>query len=350
MKLSAFLLDRAGSLAIRICGLGIAALVMVGVGVEPNVAMLILGTLLACGAISLLIEWLPRRSFWRQVRDVCDDESLALDVTSVVDEPGYREGLLAWETLDDVSQAGRAGIARASQDSNEYHEFIDAWVHEVKTPIAAARLACDNNPGELATRVSRELDRMDGYVEQALYYARSGTLERDYVIAEVRVGDVVGDALKAHKRTLIDQRIAPKLEDGMDLTVFADAKWIRFVLGQILENAAKYRAPESAGRQAQVAISARRLDKGRANDRVELEVRDNGIGIPAADLPRIFEKGFVGSNGRLPGQSRSTGLGLYLVRRLCQKMGLSVRADSREGEWTAITISFPNDSARMLDE
>ena len=123
----------------------------------------------------------------------------------------------------------------------------DVYKRQVKTPIAAARLVCDNNPGQASSTVSRELGRIDGYVEQALYYARSGSLDRDYVIRRVEVSALVHGAVRAHARSLIDQQVSVRT-DGLDMMVFADAKWVAFVLGQLIENAAKYRAPREWGR------------------------------------------------------------------------------------------------------
>ena len=202
-------------------------------------------------------------------------------------------------------------------------------------PIAAARILTDSNPGQVSSSLARELGRIDGYVDQALYYARSATLDRDYVIREVRLRDIVTDAVKGHARSLIDGGVRVEVQ-GLDVTVFADAKWMSFVLGQLVENAVKYR-----GAAPCLAFSAQVRGRGTADECVELAVEDNGIGIPAEDLPRVFDKGFVGRNGRLEGQTKSTGLGLYLVKRLCDKMGVGVRMESEQGRFTRATLTFP---------
>ena len=110
---------------------------------------------------------------------------------------------------------------------------------------------------------------------------------------------------------------------------------MEFILGQLIQNSVKYARPEGAV----IEFSGRVLQSGQADERIELTVRDNGCGVPEADLPRVFDRGFTGENGR--GGKRSTGIGLYLVSRLCEKMGISVRADSTEGEGFAITLVFP---------
>jgi signal transduction histidine kinase len=346
---AAFLRDRAPSLVALLASVACAAVVMRGSGVSGQAVGLVVCVMLLCFALDLACSYLPRRRFWRQVERAVGDPREALGASDVVDVPGYPEGVAAWEALDAVSRAGQAHVAAARRDADDYRSFVEAWVHEVKTPIAAARLICENEPGPSSGRLQRELDRMDGYVEQALYYARSGSVSRDLLVRRVRVGDFVGAALRAHKRSLIDARVSVLLGKGMGLTVFADAKWMAFVVGQLAENAAKYRAPEGSGRTPELRFDARAVDAGRADERVELDVSDNGMGISAADLPRVFDKGFVGENGRVAGQARSTGIGLYLVRELCEKMGLSVRASSRQGEGSRFTISFPTDRERLGD-
>ena len=136
-------------------------------------------------------------------------------------------------------------------------------------------------------------------------------------------------------------------EDHSSPVLFCDPKWMDFILGQLIDNAVKYRAlPELDGRQAQLSFAARIEDAGTAHERAVLAVRDNGCGISEADLPRIFERGFTGENGR--SHAKATGMGLYLARTLCQKMGLSISARSKEGEGTTFEIVFPRERSRMV--
>ena len=231
----------------------------------------------------------------------------------------------------------RDRIATARRLQREYREYVETWVHEIKTPIAAARLVARNNPSPATESMDAELDQIEGYVEQALYYSRGTSLDRDFQIRQVALAEVVRDALRHKARTLIGARVTPELE-GLDLTVRADPKWLSFVIGQVLVNSAKYRS-EKDGR-GRVRITATRRETGLDAWETVLAIADDGVGMPASDVGRAFDKGFTGENGRR--FARSTGMGLYLVRELCEKMGVRAALESEEGSGTTVYLSFPD--------
>ena len=171
-------------------------------------------------------------------------------------------------------------------------------------------------------------------------------MERDYLVRRHTLRDMVTAAVRANATPLIGAHVAPRLGEGLDLEVFTDDKWLVFMLGQLLQNSARYVRPDAEGGPC-VAFEARLVDEGLAEERVELTVRDNGCGVSEADLPRVFERGFTGENGR--NHKRSTGLGLWLVARLAAKMGLSVRAGSCEGEGFSVTLGFPTNKMHYFD-
>ena len=148
---------------------------------------------------------------------------------------------------------------------------------------------------------------------------------------------MVRDALRHKARTLIGARVTPELE-GLDLTVRADPKWLSFVIGQVLVNSAKYRS-EKDGR-GRVRITVTRRETGLDAWETVLAIADDGVGMPASDVGRAFDKGFTGENGRR--FARSTGMGLYLVRELCEKMGVRAALESEEGVGTTVYLSFPD--------
>ena len=176
-----------------------------------------------------------------------------------------------------------------------------------------------------------ELRRIELLVEQVLYYARSGDAEKDFRVERTTLRALVADALKRWSRPLIQAGGRPVLEN-LNLPVTADAKSCGFVLGQILSNAVKYRS----------GPLELRFTGARRENAVTLTIADNGIGIPPADLARVFDKGFTGHNGRL--YPRATGIGLYLCRRLCSQMNMGIAAESAPGRGTALTLTFPAES------
>ena len=250
-----------------------------------------------------------------------------------------------YDALARESKAMTDEVEAARLAQREYRDYVETWIHEVKTPIAAARLVAQNHPDDATAAMDRELVRIEGYAEQALYYARSTSVDRDFAIHRVDLGELVRGTLKANARTLIDAHMAPELGD-LDFEVRCDPKWLTFVLGQVLVNAAKYRkpaGPDGVLEPARLRIGAElRLSDADARVTV-LSVADEGIGIPAEDVDRVFDRGFTGQNGRR--FAKSTGIGLYLVRSLCQKMGLRVTLASRVGRGTTVSIEFP-DSGR----
>ena len=199
------------------------------------------------------------------------------------------------------------------------------------------KLMLANNPGPESAKVARELERIEAQVDQALYYARSTSVERDYAIREVNLADAAREACKRHSRFLIEKGCTPAFDIPDALTVLADEPWLVFILGQVIVNAAKYGATT-------LAFTVREKEPGTPRGRTVLEVRDNGCGIPAADVPRVFERGFTGQVGRAHGSA--TGMGLYLVASLCASMGLHVGLASEEGTGTRVILTFPHDRTR----
>ena len=165
-------------------------------------------------------------------------------------------------------------------------------------------------------------------MEQALYYSRSNSVEKDFIIKEVTLQSMVSASLRRYSRLFIANGVTVELEN-LEQTVFTDPKWMDFILGQILTNAVKYRS--SSPRICIRAVS-------NPNSAI-LQIQDNGIGMPVQDVSRVFDKGFTGENGRKFG--KSTGIGLYLCKKLCMKLGLSISLRSLPGQGTTVEIYFP---------
>ena len=338
MSFLAYLSDRVAPLAVRALALAFVALAMSVYGVEASVVTFVCAVLALTAAFALVLDWLHRRGFYRQLSETIDAlGGQSYLATELVERPRLLEAGLFFDALDRESRSMRDRIADARRREREYREYVETWVHEIKTPIAAARLIAKNNPSPAVDAIDAEVDAVEGYVEQALYYSRSTSLDRDFQIREVVLDDVVRDALRHKARALIDARVTPELE-GLDACVHADPKWLSFVVGQVLVNAAKYRRAD--GEQGHVRIAATRRETGLDAWSTQLEIHDDGIGVPAADVGRVFHKGFTGENGRR--FARSTGIGLYLVRELCRKMGVEVWLESEEGVGTSVFLAFPD--------
>ena len=337
MSPAAFLRDRALSVAVAIvCAIAIGSVVAV-LGAGPDASVLAACIVLACAAFALTVDYARRRAFYRDLEQVVGDLDRTYYATALIEPPDFLEGRLAYEALQATGKAAADDVAAHKQQAEAYRDYIELWIHEIKTPIAAAALMASGLHGPQAARIKGELDRIEGYVEQALYYARSTSLARDYAIRELPLAEAVRAACKKNARYLIEHGAIPSIEVGDDVSVFADASWLSFVLGQVVVNAAKYGATA-------VRFTAREEGTGTSAARTVLEIADNWRGIPAADVPRVFDRGFTGENGRAQGSA--TGMGLYLVATLCEKMGLGVGLASEEGTGTRVMLAFPHDRRR----
>jgi signal transduction histidine kinase len=247
-------------------------------------------------------------------------------IADLMREPKRADDQVFYRILKLAEKSMLEQVSNLRLERREYREYIEQWVHEVKTPITAARLLCENHPGEAARAVLAELEKVDRFTQQTLYYARSEHTEKDYVIREVRLSDVVHGAIADNKYLLRQNGVTIEMDDVTD-TVYTDDKWVRFILNQLIGNAVKYRSENP-----RLRFSTREQDF-----QVQLVMEDNGIGIGKADLPRVFEKGFTGENGR--SIQSATGIGLYLCRRLCDKLGIGLDLES-DGGGTTVRLSF----------
>lgn len=241
------------------------------------------------------------------------------------------KGLFERRLFDLTRLAGRdmiGAVSDAQASQREYREYVERWVHEIKAPLTAARLICRELDGGTRRKLTAELSQIEAHVERALFYARAENPEQDCVLRQVKLEKIAAQAIENHRSLLIQNGIQVETK-GLDCTVYTDEKWAVFILGQLLQNAARYRGPEPV-----ITLSAKPLGQ-----QVQLTVSDNGIGIPAHELPRVFDRGFTGSNGRSRGGS--TGMGLYLCRKLSGFLELGLEIVSAEGKRTTVTLTFP---------
>lgn len=190
----------------------------------------------------------------------------------------------------------------------------------------------ENNKSKVTKSIDEELDKVENFIEQALFYARSNTVEKDYYIKKVILREIVNESIRKNKNILIQEKITVNIHD-VDLEVCTDSKWIVFILNQILQNSIKYK-----NENGNLEIFAKQN-----NENVVLYVKDNGIGIKRGEISRVFEKGFTGTNGRISNK-KSTGIGLYLCKKLCSKLEIGIELTSVENEGTEVRLIFPQSS------
>ena len=242
----------------------------------------------------------------------------------VIEEPNFYHGKFLYEVLKETDKDMHEHVKKYILEQKEYREYIETWVHEIKTPIASTRLILENNESESSENIKKEIKKIEEYIDQALYYARSTDVSKDYIVKEFSLGKSVRNVIKKNSRDFINKRIAIDLED-LDYKVYSDEKWVEFIINQVINNAIKNKSKNS----------------------ITLKIKDSGVGIPNKDLGRVFEKGFTGENGRR--FTKSTGMGLYLCKNLCDKLGLGLKITSKENEGTEVNIIFPIGDAIIVN-
>lgn len=275
-----------------------------------------------------------RKKYLEKLLELTDQLEERYLVSEVMEKPDRADDLIYYQILKMTEKSMLEQIAAVKRERAEYKEYIEQWIHEIKTPITAMKLICENHRAEMQKTAAKELllelERTNHYTEQALYYARSEYTEKDYSVREIRLFDVVHQAIADNKHLLMHYKVRIDVQETDD-TVYSDEKWLCFILNQMIVNAVKYRSEEPwlcffAEQSGQNTI---------------LNVADNGIGIAESERPRIFEKGFTGENGRNASQN-ATGIGLYLCKRLCDKLGIGIAVDCSENK-TVFQLVFQID-------
>lgn len=283
--------------------------------------------------LGMYLDYARIRRFLMEIRQNVDEIDEKYLVADLLAKPEISEEEIICDILKtmELSMAGRVSDYR--RRSEEYKEYVETWVHEVKIPISTARMIIENHRSDSVEEsgIMDEVERISTYVEQALFYARSEAVEKDYYVKSLNLSEVVGSALTARKKSLISMKASIDMTGLEDATeVLSDGKWLTFILGQIIDNSIKYAKAD----EKLILIFFVREDEGRRS----LVIKDNGIGMKEEEIDRAFEKGFTGTNGRIG--KASTGIGLYLCKKLCLRLGHDINLESKLGEGTSVIITF----------
>ena len=279
-------------------------------------------TALLSGVLALLLALLDLRRFALRHRQLSDalksirvsDEQLPPPENLI--EEDYR---LLIRALGEEKQRQTSAMDLRMSDMQDYFTL---WAHQIKTPIAAMRLILQTKPENSATEIEGELFRVEQYVEMVLNYLRLDSDSTDFVFKTCALDGIIRQCVRKYAKQFIRKKISLEYQ-GTTLQVLTDEKWLCFVIEQILSNALKYTA----------AGSIRIFTQGET-----LVIADTGMGIAPEDLPRVFEKGYTGYNGRT--DKKATGIGLYLCKKILQKLGHGISISSEIGKGTRVSIDL----------
>ena len=284
--------------------------------------------------IGMMIEYITKRNYYQNFNHILQELEEKYLIAEIIKTPSFKEGKILKESLEQISKSMLEYVNKYKYLMEDYKDYIELWIHEIKLPIAASKMVIENNRNEVTKSIYEELDKVENYIEQALFYARSNTVEKDYSIKKNKLEDMVKESIKKNKNALIQEKVSVCIHD-LDFMVNTDSKWIVFLLNQIIQNSVKYKKQKET---LKIEIYAEQ-----AKEKVILSIKDNGMGIKQGEVTRVFEKGFTGTNGRMLNK-KSTGIGLYLCKKLCHKLGIAMELESIEKEGTQIRFLFPQSS------
>lgn len=280
-----------------------------------------------CGILLILINYFPKKKFYNELLTKVELLDKSYLVLEVIKEPDFYEGKLLYQTLYDINKSMNEFVKTLEFQMTDFKEYIEMWIHEVKIPLASLILMAHNNTNEKLP--TEQINRIEDYLDQVLYYVRSENAEKDYLINEINLNKVIGNVALKNKDYLLENNIDLIVKD-VDYKILTDSKWLEFIINQIINNSIKYRKPKV---KSYIKITTKE-----EKDKVTLIIEDNGIGIPSTDISRVFEKSFTGHNGRI--RAKSTGMGLFIAKKLCNKIGHKITIESVENKYTKVYITF----------
>lgn len=272
-----------------------------------------------------------RKKYFEKAEHIMDNIDQRYLLGELLPASPYLEDRIYRELIRTSNKSVIERIREIEDERKDYQDYIESWVHEIKAPITSIQLACENHKDEVTRQIALENQRIENNVDMVLYYARMENVYKDYMIEETDLGKAASEILMKNKYYLISSGVRGEV-DCPD-PVYTDKKWILFILNQLVLNSVKYKS-EKAEIHPYIRFYTETYGHG-----VRLIVEDNGTGIREEEISRIFEKGFTGSNGR--NGKKSTGMGLYLCRRLCEKLGIAIEAEAVPGEGTKMILTFP---------
>ena len=296
------------------------------IGIDSSVVILLAILIIIFIFISLLISYLLIKKRYKKIVNLVNFLDEKYLIKEVIDKPKNLENRAYYYALDKSCKALNDKLSEVENSKEEYLDFLDSFIHDIKTPISALSLYADNNNDE---KMKEEVLKISRLVDKMLFYTRSDVVEKDYFIKEVTLADLVHPVLLDYKNYLLNYHIKVEVKDLDDLKVYTDIKWLNFIISQILSNSLKYQNKKNR---------LVRIKGFEDKNNIKLEIYDNGVGIKESDISKVFLKGFTGSNRN---KKNASGIGLYLTKKLCDKLGIDIKIESVYLKYTKVIITFP---------
>ncbi len=297
-------------------------------GVNKYLTIMILSLLSIYFIVDFFTFYLKRKKYYDNFLNnlnLLDKKYLILET---LEEPEFLDGKFFYDALYKIDKSMMENINNYRNETEDFKEYVEMWIHEIKIPIAGLMLMYHNNK-TVNKNFLDQLNSLDNLTDQILYYVRSNYAEKDFLIKEASMDKIINEVLLKNKDSILENHIDVTV-DVKNIKVLTDSKWLVFILNQIINNSIKYC---DNNRKSYIMFYIEDNEK-----ETTLHIKDNGIGVNASDLKHVFDKSFTGANGRK--MRNSTGFGLYISKKLIEKLGHKISATSEENKYFEITITF----------
>lgn len=297
-------------------------------GVNKYLTIMILSLLSIYFIVDFLTFYLKRKKYYDNFLNnlnLLDKKYLILET---LEEPEFLDGKFFYDALYKIDKSMMENINNYRNETEDFKEYVEMWIHEIKIPIAGLMLMYHNNK-TVNKNFLDQLNSLDNLTDQILYYVRSNYAEKDFLIKEASMDKIINEVLLKNKDSILENHIDVTV-DVKNVKVLTDSKWLVFILNQIINNSIKY---SDNSRKSYIMFYIEDNEK-----ETTLHIKDNGIGVNASDLKHVFDKSFTGENGRR--MRNSTGFGLYISKKLIEKLGHKISATSEENKYFEIAITF----------
>ncbi len=339
MKLGEYLLDKTPQIVISIIGYVITIFLLNAFKVGNDLKIAITIIFIIVVLLNIFIEYFRKHKFYINLLNILETLDKKYLILEMINKPNFYEGEIFYQTLYEINKSMIENVKEYNLSITDFKEYVEMWIHEVKIPISSLTLLNHNHQNQLDKRYIEQIRRLDNYIDQILYYVRSENAEKDYIIKEKDLREIIKNVALKNKDDLLENNVSIDV-DIHNEKVLTDAKWLEFILNQIINNSIKYKKNN--------VDSYIKITSEEDKNQIYLSIYDNGIGIPEKDISRVFDKSFTGENGRT--LAKSTGMGLYIAKKLCNKLGHKIIIESKIQEYTKVTIIFSkNDFYKIKD-
>ena len=329
MKIGAYFKDNLYKFLVFIVCYVINLLILLAFKVDKSVIISSSFLYIICFLLILLIPYFRKRKFYNDLLANIEALDKSYLVLETLTKPEFYEGKLLYQALYEINKSMNENVRLIEEHLQDFKEYIEMWIHEVKIPLSTLVLMSNNHKEQFDKKTKLQLKRLEDYVDQVLYYARSENAEKDYLIKEANLSKVIKNVGLKNMDDLLENKI-DYIVENVDYKILTDSKWLEFILGQIVNNSIKYKR--------NIDNSYIKIFVQDGKEKTTLVIEDNGIGIKESDLKQVFDKSFTGENGR--NTNKSTGMGLFIAKNMCKKLGHKIDIESKYNEYTKVYITF----------